>query len=79
MNGSELVTLKGGVAVPLPALRLAWTLEAKGCRFNLADDGVLLVGPGDLLTPEDREAIAAWKTDLLTIVAYVEGRMWDAS
>ena len=70
MPGSELVTLKGGVVVPLPAIWVALDLEARGCRFDVDGDGGLLVRPAAALTPADRVAIAKWKPELVTLTAY---------
>jgi len=65
----EVVVLKGGVAVPLPALRLAWELEDRG--FSVTEDGTgLLVRPRHNLTDDDRVAIRAWRDALRVVVRY---------
>ena len=43
---SELVALRGGLAVPVEALRILWTLEERAFDVRLAHDGALLVVPG---------------------------------
>jgi hypothetical protein len=70
MSASDLVVLKGGLSVPVAALRLALALEDKGCVFRVDDDGVLLVGPRDKLSESDRAAIRQWRDDLARIVSY---------
>ena len=70
MPNSELVTLNGGVVVPMPAIRVALDLEARGCRFDVSADGALIVRPAAILTPADREEIARWKPELLVQTAY---------
>ena len=55
----ELVTLKGGVAVSVDALRLAWDLENRGFDLKPGDGRryQVLVGPANRLTDEDKAAI----------------------
>ena len=74
MSGSdiELVVLRGGVAVPLSALRLVWRLEDLGCHLVVEPGDVLRVGPSELLTDDDRAAIRQWKIALVAVVRYVE-------
>lgn len=67
-----VIVLAGGVSVPVPALRLAWDLEERGCRLAVDETGGLLVGPTRLLSDEDRRAIAEWKPSLVAIVAYCQ-------
>jgi hypothetical protein len=71
-NASEVVVLRGGVSVTLPALRLAWDLENRGCTLNLDSDESLLVRPRGLLTDEDRRDIQTWREDLKRIIRYCE-------
>jgi len=69
MSSSDFVVLRGGLALPMAAWRLAWELEARG--LHMAVDGdMLTIGPRELLTDEDRTAIRRWKPHLLAIVAY---------
>lgn len=72
MSGSDLVVLRGGLAVPLSALRLVWMLEDRGCHLVLDADDVLRVGPGELLSDDDRHAIRRWRSYVVAIVRYVE-------
>ena len=69
---TELVSLRGGLAVPLAALQLLWALEDRGMTVTLNGRGVLLVGPRRELTAEDREQIREHKDTLKALVAYVE-------
>lgn len=73
MSRSDLVVLRGGLTLPLPAVRLALGLEARGLHLRIEDGDVLVVGPRDRLTDEDRTLIRRWKLHLLTIVAYDAG------
>jgi hypothetical protein len=70
MTLSDFVTLRSGLVLPLAALRLAWTLEARGLHLTVADDDRLLVGPRELLTDDDRCEIRRWKLHLMAIAAY---------
>lgn len=67
-----MVVLRGGVAVPRPALALVWALEDRGCHLVLEDDDVLRVGPAELLTDDDRDRIRHWKPALVALVRYCE-------
>ena len=74
---SELVTLRGGLVVPVEALRILWLLEARDFDVRLADDGALLVTPGSKLTAADRRAIAQHRDALRDLVAYCAGPIAD--
>lgn len=73
---SEVIELKGGLTVPVDAVRLAVALEMRG--FELRGNGPDLIvrpvpkadGPGPLLTNADRDAVRRWKPALLRLVAY---------
>jgi hypothetical protein len=68
---ADLVMLRGGLTVPLPAVQLAWRLEGRGCYLRLAADGVgLLVGPRAYLTDDDRAAIRQHRAELLALIRY---------
>ena len=74
---SELVTLRGGLAVPVEALRVLWGLEERAFDVRLADDGVLLVTPGSRLTIDDRQIIRRHRDDLRRLVRYCDGSNAD--
>ena len=74
---SELVTLHGGFAVPVEALRILWLLEERDFDVRLADDGTLLVAPGSKLRTADRRAIAQHRDALRALVAYCNGPITD--
>ena len=76
-RASELVALRGGLAVPVAALRVLWGLEERDFAVRLAEDGVLLVAPGSKLTTEDRQAIAHHREALRELVAYCEEPIAD--
>ena len=69
---SELVTLRGGVSVPVAALRVLWGLEERALDVRLAADGALLVGPAERLTPDDRAAIREHRDTLRELVSYCD-------
>ena len=66
------VVLRGGLSVPLAALRLLWDLEARG--FSLTDDGeALRVAPRSRLNQDDDHALRQHRDELLALVRYCEG------
>ena len=69
MNASDFVVLKDGMIVPVAAVRLALDLEARGCQLQIDGDG-LMVGPRNLITEQDREAIRLWKSQLRVILDF---------
>jgi hypothetical protein len=70
-NGSEpVVVLKGGVVLPLAAVRFAFDLEQRGFQLRVEAGDALFVGPRDRLTEDDRVRIRAWKSYLLLILTY---------
>jgi hypothetical protein len=71
-TASDFVTLAGGLSVPLNALQTLWAFEDRGLTVRLAADGALLVGPRDRLTPADREAILAYRDQLVSLVRYCD-------
>lgn len=72
MNASDFVPLRGGLTLPIAALRLVWDLEDRG--FSMRQDGdALRISPGDRLTDGDRLLIRRWKAHLLAVTAQVEG------
>lgn len=68
-NSDRYVTLRGGLIVPLEALRLLWDLEDRGFSFTLEDDRII-VRPGSALTADDEAAIRRWRPDVLTLLSY---------
>ena len=61
---SELVSLRGGLVVPVEALRILWALEARDFTIWLTATGGLRVAPGSRLTTDDRAAIAEHRDEL---------------
>ncbi len=70
---SELVSLRGGLVVPVEALRILWLLEERDFDLQLSDDGVLLVAPASKLTTDDRRTIRRHRDDLRQLVRYCDG------
>lgn len=75
---SDVVTLRGGLTVPARVLRFGRALEARGVT-SARDGSSLTCEPADLLKPDERETIRAWKGDLLLVVDYSDRRDWRAS
>ena len=73
MSGSDFVVLRGGLTLPVDAVRLALDLERRGLRLA-ADGDSLSVGPRELITDADRNLIRRWKAHLLAIVSYDANR-----
>lgn len=63
-----VVVLRGGLSVPLAALRVLWDLEDRGLTVRLADGSGLLVGPPRRLTDADRSAIRRHRDQLIRLV-----------
>ena len=68
----QIVALRGGLAVPVAALRILWGLEARDFDVSLADDGALLVAPASKLTTDDRRTIRHHRDDLRQLVSYCD-------
>jgi len=70
-SSDRYVVLRGGISVEAEALKLAWRLEERGFKFELAGPD-LYIRPGSALTEDDVALIRAHKSALLAIVAYCE-------
>jgi hypothetical protein len=70
MSGCDLVYLRGGLTVPLPAVELALDLERRGIELWSEENDVLFFGPPERVTDEDRIALRRWKRHLLALLAY---------
>jgi hypothetical protein len=68
----ELVTLKGGVSVSLPALQTLWRLEDRGFLIR-ADGDALVVRPKSRITPDEDRALREHRAELIALVRYCEG------
>jgi hypothetical protein len=66
---SELVTLRGGLTVPLPALQVLWDLEHRGLDLQV-EGADIVVRPRGVLTDADRAEIRRLKPDLIALIAY---------
>jgi hypothetical protein len=69
MAVSELVHLRGGLTVSVPALRLLWKLENDGFTIRLLDDR-LQVSPIEQLTSAIAQRIREHRDELLMLVRY---------
>jgi hypothetical protein len=58
------------LTLPVEALRLAWSLEARGVELHVDADHQLVVPHGARLTDDDRRGIARWHLHLAAIVEY---------
>lgn len=67
---TEFVSLRGGLTVPAPALRLAVDLEARGFRQSVDTEHQYQIEPSKALTDQDRTGIARWRLHLGAIVSY---------
>jgi len=66
----EFVPLKGGLTIPVPALRLALDLEERGIPLATDTDHQFIVPDDPRLTSADRAAIQRWKLHLGAIVEH---------
>jgi hypothetical protein len=72
ITGPELVVLRGGVTVPLDAVRLLLDLEQRGVDLHVDEDGAVVCRPGRLLTRDDREFIKMHRDGLKALLLYCE-------
>ena len=68
--GTAFVVLKGGLTLPLEALRLAWALEDRGATFAVDGEDLVVDGPTGFLTQDDRVAIRRWRVHLKAFAIY---------
>ena len=64
----EFVTLKGGLTIPVPALRLALNLEARGIPLATGADHQFVVPKDERLTADDLVNMQRWRAHLGAIV-----------
>jgi hypothetical protein len=67
---AAFVVLKGGLTLPLEALRLALALEDRGATFAIDGEDLVVDGPPGFLTEDDRIAIRRWRVHLKAIATY---------
>lgn len=70
----ELIELRSGPTVPVDALNLGLSLEARGLILKVEGDRLRVRGPGGVkpdLSSEDAEQIRRWKFHLMALVTYV--------
>jgi hypothetical protein len=66
----EFVTLKGGLTIPVPALRLALNLETRGIPLATDGDRQFVVPKDERLTADDLVNMQRWRAHLGAIVDY---------
>lgn len=69
---SAFVTLRTGISLPTAAIKLALDLESRGLTLVLDGDEVVILGPLERVTPEDRNRFRRWKPHLQQLVRYIE-------
>ena len=71
MSGSdELVPLRGGVVLPIPAIARVIDLKFRGVELWRDDEGYLRATPGAKLTEDDRAFLRANRDALLRAIEY---------
>ena len=67
----ELMTLRGGLQLRVDVVRLLWTMEDRGIRFHIGEDGRLYAQPRGLLTAADVAALKRNLDEVKRAVSYV--------
>lgn len=75
----RVIRLKGACSFLVDVLELVWRLEAQGVRFSLDADGLLEVGPKDLLTPAGFRQVWQLRHEVARIVRYCQERRWEST
>ena len=70
MSADQYVMLKGGLTVPVAALKLALALEARGIPLATDKDHQFISPSDTKLTTTDRFAMLRWRNHLSAIVEY---------
>ena len=70
-DATDTVVLRGGLAVPLRALRLCWDLEARGLKLEPDGEG-FRVSPASRITPAEDAALRTYRDAVIAIVKYCE-------
>ena len=70
-DAAEVVTLRGGLCVPLVVLQLAWRLEEQGIEMRV-DGHDVIVRPAQRVSTEDRQLLKKHVRELKQLVAYVD-------
>ena len=71
MAATEMVLLRGGIVVPITAIRLLMDLESRGFLLR-AEANSLVVNPRSRLTSDDDRAIRQNRDELLALVRACE-------
>ena len=70
MTAEPVVVLRPGVSVPLKAVEVLWSLQARGVRlWPSGADGALIADPGrHPLTADERAAMKEYREDLIALL-----------
>ncbi|MDA1307325.1 MAG: hypothetical protein O2917_08700 [Acidobacteria bacterium] len=71
-SSDHIVTLKGGVTMPLAIIQRLIDLEDRGCTFRLEAEGRFRVTPPSALTPDDAAFLSAHRDDARRAIQYCE-------
>lgn len=71
--GGSTITLSGGLAVSVEALRTAWRLEDAGVRLELDEAGRLRPLLPSAVPAGDRRLVSRWWRELEAIARYCAG------
>lgn len=70
-NDYDLVTLEGGLIIPLKALQLVWGLEDRGIDLELDRDAII-VRPKGVLSDEDHDQIRQLRPHIVALITFCE-------
>lgn len=68
---AQAITLRGGLSIPVAALRLAWQLEGIGVSMCVDGDDLVL-RPRQLVPAEDVPRLRQYRRDIMRLIAYCE-------
>jgi hypothetical protein len=69
-SDTALVTLTGGLVVPVRVLRVLWTLEDRGARFELKPNGGFKVIPSSVLTADETVFLRQHRDEARRVLEY---------
>lgn len=66
---APVVTLPGGVVIPVDLIRLLFDLEARGIPVGLNAEGRATIAPDPSVTDADRARVRRWTLPILVLAA----------
>ena len=69
---NDLVTLKGGMVIPMVVIGRVIDLEFRGAHFSLEDGERFRVTPPAVLTADDVQFLRAHRTQVRDAIAYCD-------